>query len=106
LEENSKRDVDTVDENADADWSPDADTYMDVDRDVDVDSYEDVDGNADVTKLDEEWKPEVGAVFDSFEEAESKIKRWAIDSGFQVRRGHSKSGKENLRTYKTLRTCR
>ena len=50
-------------------------------------------------KEEQPWKPEVGVTFDSLEDAETKIRDWARNIGFELRRGHSKKGGENLGLY-------
>ena len=54
---------------------------------------------SDPDQTERDWKPEQGMMFDSYEEAEFKITKWATSVGFQFLRGHSKTGKENLSTY-------
>jgi len=60
------------------------------------------DEETDVKLADQSWKPELGTIFNSLVEAEVKLIKWVIDSGFELRRGHSKKGIENLRTYKSI----
>jgi hypothetical protein len=45
------------------------------------------------------WAPRVGMVFDSLDNAESEVKKWSVTAGFELRRGHKKTGQENLGTY-------
>jgi hypothetical protein len=47
----------------------------------------------------ESWRPEVGTMFDSLDDAERQIKAWARTTGFEAKRGHTKFGTENLGTY-------
>jgi hypothetical protein len=49
--------------------------------------------------ITESWRPEVGTMFGSLDNAELQIKAWAINVGFEVKRGHMKSGAENLGAY-------
>jgi hypothetical protein len=79
---------------------PDLSEEMPVTPTDQVEDAEDAEGDSDTECIDltkQEWKPEVGLTFDSLEEAETKIKKWARSTGFELRRGHSKVGKENLR---------
>ena len=45
------------------------------------------------------WRPRVGMVFESFDIAETRIKSWAFVTVFKIRRGHKKTGQENLGIY-------
>ena len=49
--------------------------------------------------ITEPWRPEVGTMFDSLDNAELQIKDWARNDGFEVKRGYMKSCAENLGMY-------
>ena len=44
----------------------------------------------------ESWKPGVGIMFDTLADAELQIKAWARRTGFEAKRGRTKSGAENM----------
>ena len=67
----------------DKDKDKDKDEDKDTDEDAEIDK--DTDLNIASSRPQEpDWKPSVGIIFESLDDAESKIKNWALATGFNI----------------------